>query len=117
MAFTSATRDALLGGTSLASLATHASLHTADPGSTGTNEITGGSYARVPITWAAPSGGTESLTASVTLQIPAGTTFTHFGLWSALSSGTFRGGDVLTGGSQSYPTGGTFDLSITVTTS
>lgn len=115
MPLTSATRDALLGGTSVASLCTHASLHTADPGSSGTSEITGGSYTRVPITWSAPSGGSETLTAAVTLQIPAGTTFTHFGLWSALSSGTFRGGNPLDA-SQSYPTGGTFDLNIVMNT-
>jgi hypothetical protein len=116
MGFTSATRDLVLGGASVASLCTHASLHTADPGTSGASEITGGSYTRVAITWQAPSGGSETLTAVATLQIPAGTTFGYFGLWSAVSAGTFRGGDVLTGGAQSYPTGGTFDLSVTINT-
>ena len=116
MAFTSATRDAVMDGTSIATLCTHASLHTADPGSTGTSEVTGGSYARVAITWAAASGGTKQLTAAVTFQVPAGTTITHFGLWSAISSGTFRGGGSLDAG-QSYPTGGTYDLSIIITSS
>jgi hypothetical protein len=115
MAFTSATRDALLDGTSLASLATHASLHTADPGTTGASEVAGGSYARVPITWSAASGGSKTLTAAVTLQVPAGTTVTHFGLWSAISAGTFRGGGSLSA-SQAFGTAGTYDLSITVTT-
>lgn len=114
MALTSATRDALLAGTSLASLATHASLHTAnpDPGG-GDQEVTGGSYTRVPITWNSPSGGSE--TASVTLQIPAGTTFGYFGLWSALSSGTYRGSGDLDA-TQTYATAGTFDLNIVVNT-
>lgn len=112
MALTSASRDEMLND--LDTLATHASLHTADPGSTGASEVTGGSYARVPITWNAASGGTKTLTAAVTLQIPSGTTITHFGLWSASSGGTFRGGGALDA-SQSFPTGGTFDLSVTVT--
>ncbi|WP_242890289.1 phage tail fiber protein [Actinomadura litoris] len=112
MALTSATRDTMLD--QLNALATHASLHTADPGSSGTSEVTGGSYARVAITWSSSSSGTKAITASVTLQIPAGTTITHFGLWSAISAGTFRGGGALTA-SQSYPTGGTYDLTITIT--
>ncbi|TDD97649.1 phage tail fiber protein [Actinomadura rubrisoli] len=111
--FTPATRDAVMDGTSIAALCTHASLHTADPGGTGASEVAGGSYARVAVTWAASSGGTKTLTAAVTLQIPAGTTFTHFGLWSAVSGGTFRGGELLSA-LQSYPTGGTFDLSISI---
>jgi hypothetical protein len=111
MALTSATRDTMLD--QLSTLATHASLHTADPGSTGTSEVAGGSYARVPITWSASSGGTKNITGAVTLQVPTGTTITHFGMWSALSAGTFRGGGSLSA-SQSYPTGGTYDLTITV---
>jgi hypothetical protein len=114
MALTSASRDEMLNDLDV--LATHASLHTADPGTTGANEVAGGSYARVPITWAASSGGAKTLTAAVTLQIPSGTTITHFGLWSASSGGTFRGGGTLDS-SQSYPTGGTFDLTVTVTSS
>lgn len=115
MAFTSATRDAVMDGTSIAALCTHASLHTADPGSTGADEVTGGSYARVPITWSAASGGSKTLTAAVTLQVPAGTTVTHFGLQSALSAGTFRGGASLSA-SQAFGSAGTYDLSITITT-
>jgi hypothetical protein len=111
MALTPGTRDTMLD--QLSTLVTHASLHTADPGSTGTSEVTGGSYARVAVTWAASSGGTKNITAAVTFQVPAGTTITHFGMWSASSGGTFRGGGALDA-PQSYPTGGTFDLSITV---
>lgn len=114
MAFTTATRDEFLND--LDTLATHASLHTADPSTTGANEVAGGSYARVAITWAAASGGSKALTAAVTLQVPAGTTITHFGLWSALSAGTFRGGGALDS-SQAYPTGGTYDLNISITSS
>lgn len=116
MAFTSATRDAVMDGTSIAALCTHVSLHTADPGGTGASEVTGGSYARMALSWAAAAGGSKTLTAAVTLQIPAGTTITHFGYWSASSGGTFRGGGALDA-SQSYPTGGTYDFTGTITSS
>ena len=112
MAFTATTRNVLLD--ELDALATHASLHTADPGGSGASEVAGGSYARVPITWSAASAGSKTLTGAVTLQVPAGTTITHFGLWSASSGGTWRGGEALNA-SQAYPTGGTYDLTITVT--
>lgn len=114
MALTSATRDTMLN--QLDTLATHASLHTADPGSTGTSEITGGSYARVAITWSVSSGGTKNSASAMTFQIPAGTTVTHYGMWSASSGGTFRGGGALDQ-TQVYSTDGTFDLSVTESSS
>jgi hypothetical protein len=84
-----ATAESLAG--SYAALATHASLHTADPGTTGTSEVTGGSpaYARIPLTWTA--GGSDGIyTTSATFNLPASTAVTHVGLWSALTSGSFR---------------------------
>lgn len=112
MAFTSATRDEFLDDLDV--LATHVSLHTADPGTTGADEVTGGSYAREAVTWAAASGGSKTSTGALTFQIPASTNFTHFGLWSASSGGTFRGGGVLDE-PQSYSTPGTFDFTPTIT--
>lgn len=111
MGFTTATRDEFLND--LDALATHVSLHTADPGSTGASEVSGGSYTRQAVTWAAASGGSKTAGA-MTFQIPAGTTITHFGLWSAASGGTFVGGGALDA-AQSYPTGGTYDFTPTVT--
>lgn len=70
--------------------ATHASLHSADPGTTGTSEISGGSpaYARKALTWTA--GASDGIvTASVTFDVPASTTITHAGLWTAITAGTF----------------------------
>ncbi|MFF0546964.1 hypothetical protein ACFYTF_29420 [Nocardia thailandica] len=75
----------LLGGASTA----YVSLHTSDPGTTGTAEATGGSpaYARKQTTWTSGSGGV--LTGSqVVIDVPAGT-YTHAGLWTAASGGTF----------------------------
>lgn len=71
-----------------ATVVDHVSLHTADPGSTGTSEVTGGSpaYARKPITWAAASGGAvaENTGTDPVFDVPAGTV-THLGLWDDLS--------------------------------
>jgi hypothetical protein len=75
--------------TSYTGLAGFASLHTADPGTTGTSEVTGGTYARVAITWSA--GGSDGIsTATVNFNVPASTATTHVGLQSASSGGTFR---------------------------
>ena len=70
--------------------ATHASLHTADPGTTGASELTGGSpaYARKPITWT-PGAVDGVYTATVVFDVPTGVTLTHVGLWTALTAGTF----------------------------
>lgn len=81
----------------VAAVAVYASLHTADPGTTGTSEVSGGSpaYARKAITWNAASGGNLDNNANPVFDVPAGTTITHFGLWSASSGGTFYGsGDI-----------------------
>lgn len=82
-----ATKETL--ATTYTGLASHASLHTADPGTTGTSEVTGGTYARVAITWV-PGGSDGISTASVSFNVPASTATTHVALWSAITGGTFR---------------------------
>jgi hypothetical protein len=79
-------------------LITHVSLHTADPGSGGANEVSGGSpaYARKGITWNAASGGNIDSSNTPVFDVPAGTTITHAGFWSAASGGTFYGSSPLT---------------------
>jgi hypothetical protein len=74
---------------------THLSLHTADPGTTGANEATGGTpaYARKPVTWGSAASGTAT-SVEVTFDVPAGT-YPYFGGWNALTAGTFRGGNAL----------------------
>lgn len=67
----------------------YASLHTADPGETGTSEVTGGSYARQAIAFAAASGGTVSNSGTLNFTVMPAGTVTHMGLWDALSSGNF----------------------------
>ncbi|RRQ26329.1 hypothetical protein DK926_18990 [Rhodococcus sp. Eu-32] len=70
------------------SLGSWISLHTADPGSSGANEASGGTYARKQTTWAGgPVDGTIAGSA-VTIPVPAGT-FAWAGIWSA-QTGTTR---------------------------
>lgn len=72
-------------------LGTWVSLHTASPSTTGANEVTGGSpaYARKQTTWGAATGGLITGT-EVTFDVPPGTTVTHVGIFTAVTSGTFR---------------------------
>lgn len=58
------------------------SAHTASPGLTGANEVTGGSYARQTITYNAASTGTKTIVATATIPIPGTpTTVSFLGLW------------------------------------
>lgn len=71
-----------------------ASLHSADPGGSGANELTGGSpaYARKAISWAAAASGAAASSADITFDVAAAAVVKFVGLWSAASAGTFRGG-------------------------
>lgn len=73
----------------------YVSLHTADPGTTGASEVTGGTYARVTVTWGAPSAGAVSNTNALSINLPASTTASYFGVWSALTTGTYYIGGAL----------------------
>jgi hypothetical protein len=101
-------------GASVISAATYVSLHTADPGTTGASEATGGSpaYARKSITWNSPtfSSGTETITSSVavTFDVPAGT-YAYFGLWDASSGGNYIMGGTCT--SQTFSSQGQYQIS------
>jgi len=75
----------------------YVSLHTATTSTTGAAEVTGGSpaYARVAATWNAASGGSVTNSNAMSINLPASTTATHFGVWSASTSGTFYIGGAL----------------------
>ncbi len=91
----------------------YVSLHTSDPGSTGASEATGGgpAYARKALTFAASVSGTAAA-AEVTFDVPAGT-FTHFGVWSAVTAGTFRGGNALAA-SQTFAAQGQLKVTVSL---
>lgn len=81
----------------LGSVAVYVSLHDDDPGSNGSNEISGGSpaYARKSVTWNSAANGNLDSSNTPEFDVPASTTVTHFGLWSAATSGTYYGGGAL----------------------
>lgn len=57
------------------------SLHTAFPGATGANEVTGGSYARQAVTFGAAAAGVRTLSAASNVPVPA-TSVGWAGLWA-----------------------------------
>lgn len=71
-----------------AQAATHVSLHTGDPGTTGANEVSGGGYTRAAITWA-PGPTDGQVTGTATVTVAAGVAITYAGLWTAASGGTY----------------------------
>ena len=107
MAFATATKNAAVDA--IVALGNWISLHTADPGTTGASEATGGSYARQQSTFGASSGGVAT-GSEVTFAGLVAAAYTHFGQWSASTAGTFRHGNVLT---PSMTLGGTGTLKVT----
>ena len=97
--------------------AAYAALFTADPGTSGTvtGEVTGGSpaYARKAITWGAASSG--AITATVTFDVPTGTTVTYAGVCSASTGATLLDRVAVT--SQAFSSQGTYQLTLTYTQS
>ena len=72
------------------------SLHTTDPGTAGTGEVTGGAYARQSATFT-NSGSNPTVAAnSGIVQFPTATaswgTVGFFGVWSAVTAGSYLGG-------------------------
>jgi hypothetical protein len=65
--------------------ALYASLHSADPGMTGDNEI---ALARQPITWNTGLPG-ELTSDSITFSLTVAQFVTHVGIWKDSSAGTF----------------------------
>lgn len=88
MTFSTAARNAMLGGFT----GTHLSAHTAYS-SSGANEVTGGSpaYARKSVTYAAASGEARAASNTPTFDIPASTTVRFIGMWDAVTAGNFLG--------------------------
>lgn len=91
----------------------YVSLHTADPGATGTSEVTGGSpaYARKTVSWGAAASGTRSNSTQVVFDVPSGTTISYLGYWSAVSAGTFYGSRALSA-NETFGGQGTYTIAI-----
>ncbi|HEX5211629.1 MAG TPA: hypothetical protein VFW22_07840 [Pseudolabrys sp.] len=78
----------------------YVSLHTADPGDTGANEVSGAAYARQGPVAFVNSGNNPTVAAnSAIVSFPTATapqgTITHFGVWTAASAGVYQGGGAL----------------------
>ena len=86
---------------------THASLHSADPGPTGANELAGGSpaYARIAPTFNTASSASRALNANLVFNAPPGSTVAYVGYWN---NATFLGSDQVT--SEGYSGQGTYTL-------
>jgi hypothetical protein len=107
MAFATATKNAAVDA--IVALGNWISLHTADPGTTGASEASGGTYARQQSTHGASASGVATGT-EVTFAGLIAAAYTHFGYWSAVTAGIFRHGNVLT---PSMTLGGTGTLKVT----
>jgi hypothetical protein len=95
----------------------YVSLHTADPGTTGASEVVGGTYARVAVTWTASSGGSSASNAgALTINLPATTTAAYFGVWSALTVGTYYIGGALSPAVTTGSSAGTVTIAIAALT-
>ena len=67
-----------------AAAVTHLSLHSSDGGTTGTDELSGGSYQRQEPSYGSPSNGTVDLSSPVTFGGPANaSTVSHLGFWAS----------------------------------
>jgi hypothetical protein len=101
--------------TAIGAAATFISLHSADPGTTGANEITGGSpaYARVATTWGAAAASSMA-GSQVTLNVPASTTIEFWGVWSLVTGGVYYEGGALPA-NETYGGQGTYLLTPTLT--
>jgi hypothetical protein len=75
----------------LAAVVGFLAVHTTVPNTSGSNEVTGSGYARQAVTWNAPALGLIDNTAQITHTIPAAQTAFCYGLWSAVTVGTYYG--------------------------
>jgi len=84
------------------------SLHSADPGDTGVDEVAGPVYGRRLLSWAAASAGTVRSSTDTVFDVPPGSV-SFLGYWSAAVGGTFYGCRRLDA-RQVFATPGTFTL-------
>lgn len=107
--YTDAAKNLMLAA--LKDEAKYVSVHTeSEPDSTGSGEVSGGTYARQAITWTSPSNGEMSSEQELEFDIPAGTTVRSIGLWSADTGGTFLGSQPIE--PDTYAVGGVLTITV-----
>ena len=90
--------ETLTRNTAFSAALTYVSLHSANPGSTGASELASSSYARQPISFGTtPGGGQDNSNVAVSWNVQSGDNAFWYGLWTALTGGTFLGGFPLVG--------------------
>lgn len=111
---TLAQRNAL--ATAYGSAAPYGALFTADPGTSGnaTNELTGGTYARVACNWGAASNSVIT-SASQVFNIPSGTTVAYHGHCVSSTAATNDVRDSVALTSQTFSSAGTYTVTSTFT--
>lgn len=87
------------------------SIHSADPGGTGANEIVGSPYARQDLTWPAATGKSATAT-QVAVPVPAGGPYPYYGVWDADGT-TFRGSGELSS-SETFADDGVLKVTLTL---
>ncbi len=94
----------------------NASLHSADPGATGANELTGGSpaYARKAVTFAAAAGSALDQSNAPVFDVAAGSTVAHVGYWSNDATPVWLGSDPVV--NETFNAQGTYTLTDTAIT-
>lgn len=70
---------------------TFLSLHTGDPGITGADEVTGGSYARQAENFSAAASGAITNASAISFTGMPACTVIYVGFWTLVSGGTFKG--------------------------
>ncbi len=100
--------DTMLNASVVAATTYYLALFTTDPGTTGASgEVTGGSYARQAITFGTAAAGSVASTDSqlfTNLPVEAGG-IGYFGIFTALTLGSYKWGGTVTGLSGSLPAG------------
>ncbi len=94
--FGASTANALIN--EVAASGVFASLHSGAPGTTGASELSGNGYARQAVSMSASTARSSANSGAVVFGPASGdwVAATHFGLWSAVSGGTFIAGGALT---------------------
>lgn len=89
MALNNSGKNAAVDG--LAAVVAYIAVHSAPPDDTGSNELAGGPYTRLAVTWTTAAGGVRDNSAQLNHPVGAGQTAAFYGLWSAVSGGTYYG--------------------------
>lgn len=112
MARTVAYRNAATNAVGSA-VTSYVALHTASPAGGVVGELTGGGYVRVPVVFPASSSGSSAQ--SVTVNVPAGVTVTHWSRQTA-STGSTSYEDGALSSSAVFSSAGTLTLTLTINT-